>query len=219
MRVPTEISGETPWSQTISIRISLPLEADRGGSNADYSGEATQSSKQVAAGQCKFTRCSKKSMRALRNLPDEAPITIFTPFLIPVGAQSATPGGSLNHVDPFEPLGRELAGLHSNIQHVPYLPSVGFTETHRAYVLRSSAVITVVCEPEYMANPESVQSQRDFALKVSYASGGKREVVLVHCGQDFKFEPPEELFPNVIGSPTYNEEVAMRLAREIMGFP
>jgi len=222
MRVPCERPDEKPWSRALSIRISLPLDEDSSDLDTKYINEAAEKKRLLATSKCDFSRCSIKSMKALRSLPEEAAIVMFTPFVIPVGYENASTE-TLRHVDPFEPLGRALADIHANIQHVPYAPSVGFTETHRAFVQHCDAIITIVCEPEHPAKNNNISSQCSFAKEAAVTLSAKRTrpagtCVLVLCGDDMKWEPRDELFPNVIQATTYNCDVAKILARTIMGF-
>ena len=59
------------------------------------------------------------------------------------------PGDATVRMDPFEPLGHALSKHHKRIRHVPYVPSVGMTETHLAFLRRgqyAGAVVVVVCD-------------------------------------------------------------------------
>ncbi|KAF2491889.1 hypothetical protein BU16DRAFT_585060 [Lophium mytilinum] len=77
----------------------------------------------------------------LRALHPSSFLVLFTP-VVPPPSPSASP-----NTDPFEPLGRALAQHHARIRHVPYVPSVGMTDTHLAFLRHAGAVVVVVvCE-------------------------------------------------------------------------
>jgi len=71
-------------------------------------------------------------------------LVLFTPVVPPPLGGDATV-----RMDPFEPLGHALSKHHKRIRHVPYVPSVGMTETHLAFLQRgqyAGAVVVVVCD-------------------------------------------------------------------------
>lgn len=222
MKDPFEQHSERPWFRSLSIRIALPLDEDSSDSGLDYSEQKARLDSIHAARECQFTHCSVKSIKAIRRLPADAAIVLFTPFIAPAGSKTAT-AGDVNYADPFEPLGRELAKFHPNIEHVPYLPSVGFTDTHRGFVCRSHAIITVLCEPEHWTEAESINDQYDFAT-MAWKSTQPRsrkapiETLLVRCGSDKVRSPAETVYDNLLDSPIYNVDMAKALARTIMGF-
>jgi hypothetical protein len=74
-------------------------------------------------------------------------------------------------VDPFEILGRSLASYHPRIRNVPYIPAVGFTDTHEAFLSQADAVIVVLCEPQ-SSKRESLKRQLAFAERTCEALGG-----------------------------------------------
>ncbi|KAK5109251.1 hypothetical protein LTR62_007233 [Meristemomyces frigidus] len=119
---------------------------------------------------------STQSLAKLRSLDATATLLLLTPILLPQGytdpssqefteAPYTGPQPSRgkktqpphreqdqNHAhhrtDPFEALGLALSKQHPRIRHVPYLPTVGFTPTHAAFLRDADAVIVVSCEPE-----------------------------------------------------------------------
>lgn len=80
----------------------------------------------------------------IRSLRSEDVLVLFTPVVPP------PPGGDATvRMDPFEPLGHALSRHHKRIRHVPYVPSVGMTETHLAFLQHgqyAGAVVVVVCD-------------------------------------------------------------------------
>jgi hypothetical protein len=81
-------------------------------------------------------------LSAIRSLPPDENLVLFTPVLPP--ARPLEPGEL--PTDPFEAFGRALSKSHRRIQHVPFVPSVGLTETHAAFLSEASAVIAVACD-------------------------------------------------------------------------
>ncbi|OCK91239.1 uncharacterized protein K441DRAFT_707275 [Cenococcum geophilum 1.58] len=79
----------------------------------------------------------------IRSLRSQDVLVLFTPVVPP------PPGDATVRMDPFEPLGHALSKHHKRIRHVPYVPSVGMTETHLAFLQRgqyAGAVVVVVCD-------------------------------------------------------------------------
>ncbi|KAF2083886.1 hypothetical protein K490DRAFT_69368 [Saccharata proteae CBS 121410] len=57
-------------------------------------------------------------------------------------------------MDPFEHLGRALAKHHSRVRHVPYVPSIGMTKTHLAFLHHAAAIVVVsVSAANQIQNP------------------------------------------------------------------
>lgn len=221
MKVDTEDRSEQ-WGDSLSIRIQLPPQSDTSESETsdDESAEElffTPSPKGA------FTRSSAASLMALRNLPAQAHLTLFTPCLTPAGSSSALLDNPATG-DPFELLGRELAGHHSKICHMPYVPSVGFTETHMAFVMQSDAIITVVCEPSRASKTDSMREQQDFAetalkafLSMPTSVPDSQEFVLIQCATGGARHQAPLAFSNVIETSSYNAHTAGYLAGAILG--
>lgn len=224
MKVDSEDFSEQ-WTDTLSIRIRIQLRLPsdpEGYQSSDEESEGTErSSLPLPAGA--FTRCSAASLMALRNLPPEAPLVLLTPFLVPAALSDSAPDEP-HRRDPFEDLGRQLALRHPNISHVPYVPSIGFTDTHAGFVMNSEAVITVICEPGHALKRDSMREQHQFAeaaLKAfnsrAMTMPGDGEIVLVQCATDEARRRAHCAFANVIETVFYNEDLAAYLARNIFG--
>ncbi|KAI7306346.1 hypothetical protein KC326_g7869, partial [Hortaea werneckii] len=113
----------------------------------------------------KRSRSPARNIAQLRDLPASAILMLFTPVMVPPGfhthaknnitkpseeiscvqAPNAPPPPSKLATDPFESLGKAFAKHHRRIRHVPYVPAVGFTETHEAFLAQADAVILVSC--------------------------------------------------------------------------
>ncbi|KAJ9624557.1 hypothetical protein H2203_005292 [Taxawa tesnikishii (nom. ined.)] len=137
----------------------------------------------------RFLKSSDWSMHTLRNMSEEALVVLFTPVMPPLVGSAST---SLEATDPFEILGRTLSRYHARIRHVPYVPAVGLTDTHLAWLRRAGAVLTVNCESVVEikdVNPEdSLASQASFATAVldamhsMRADAGDVTFSCIHCG-------------------------------------
>lgn len=166
---------------------------------------------------CKIIRSSEESLDALRNLPSTSTILLLTPVLIPAGSGKAP--AEQRPIDPFEAFGRALHQFHKRIRHVPYVPKVGFTETHNAFISQADAVITVVCEPAALKH-QSVSNQMDFAEAALDAVESKEAsasdvFVLVQCGADQFRLQADAGFTNVVESSTYDAEMAKQIADSV----
>lgn len=107
-----------------------------------------------------FLRRDAQTLAAIRSLPRTANLVLFAPVAPPEDLEeplSPAEGGAVQDLrlgksradadapmDPFEPLGRALSRHHSRIRHVPYVPSVGMTGTHQAFLEHAAAVVLVV---------------------------------------------------------------------------
>lgn len=224
MKVDTEDFSCEPWADSLSIRIQLPLDAENNDSSIDTSDEDTGPRdtfpRYLRKG--RFTRISKASLMALRDLAVEQRLVLFTPFVIPAGPTNAV-SNDVRHGDPFETFGRQLAKHHPNICHVPYVTSIGFTETHLDFVADSEAVITVICEPEQPLKEESMVGQHEFAKAALKAHrsratrrSGDREFVLVQCATAEARRHVQQEFANFVETDVYNEQAAVHLADTIL---
>ena len=97
------------------------------------------------------------AMGALGRLPPAAALLLFTPVTMPSGyttadakpvvTSSRKPNNAKLATDPFEKLGRAFGNSRRRVRHVPYVPSVGFTDTHDVFLKDADAVIVVTCTP------------------------------------------------------------------------
>lgn len=92
----------------------------------------------------KFVRSSGTTLEGLRSLPSKLNLVLFTPAVPPAGNYDDTRAEP--RIDPFEPLGRALSEHHKRIRHVPYVPNIGITQTHLAFLQCAGAVVVVVCD-------------------------------------------------------------------------
>lgn len=93
----------------------------------------------------------------LLNLSTTSVLLLLTPSVPPLPI-SDTHSSS----DPFEHLGRTIAGFHSRTRHVPYTLSAGLTSTHKAFLERAAAVILVLCNTSSAFN----DAQAEFILNI-----------------------------------------------------
>lgn len=101
---------------------------------------------------------------AIRSLPSTSLVLLLTPVITPKNAGKARTKSQA--IDPFESFGRELSKHHRRLRHVPYVPAVGITDTHVAFIEQAAAIIVVIsaCDDpdEY-----SLGDQRSFADDVA----------------------------------------------------
>lgn len=140
-----------------------------------------------------LARESPTSLSIFSTMHPEAHILLFTPVLVPsgMGKSNTQPGRHHNDMqyqnDPFEVFGRELNKHHRGVRHVPYVPTVGFTEVHEAFLMQADAVITVVCEPApvfykaVLIEKEIEQDERSTAKKEPRNGDRVCETVIVPC--------------------------------------
>jgi hypothetical protein len=102
---------------------------------------------------------------SLRSLPPTSLVLLLTPVLAtPQGDHSDT---DVETTDPFEAFGRELSKHHRRLRHVPYLPRIGMTDTHVAFIEQAAAVVVVICEPDDSDEQSiSITDQQSFADEV-----------------------------------------------------
>jgi len=111
--------------------------------------------------ECRVMRSTPRSYTALQSLPSTSLVLLLTPVITPANVdKSAIKSTS---TDPFEVLGRDLSKKHRRLRHVPYVPTVGMTETHAAFIEQAAVVIVVMCEPDGPDGGQSLEQQRSFA--------------------------------------------------------
>lgn len=163
-----------------------------------------------------FTRSSSDGLATFANMPQAASILLFTPVLTPARVEGAS---NWKDTDPFESFGRALSTYHKRIRHVPFLPKIGYTDTHSAFVSQSDAIIIVLCEPEDDGD-HRVSHQIAFALHALEAAQGKEAnaantLILVQCAGEEQRMIANAAFRNVIEVSSYDNEIAKQLARAI----
>lgn len=173
------------------------------------------------AADCKIIRASKCTMATFRNLSSSGTIVLFTPVITPAGSGKAS-NKNAESVDPFEILGRALSRHHRRIRHVPYVPRVGFTETHDAFLSQADAVVVVICEPESQKH-EGLGCQVDFAEAAHdglesnhFGRSASNPMILIQCGDpNGNFWPDLSTFDSVMKCRAYDTEMAQQIARKI----
>lgn len=101
-----------------------------------------------------------------RSLRSDENLVLFTPALWPL--QRAA-GSRDDAMDPFEPLGRALNKYHSRIQHVPFVPSSGITDTHCVFLEQASAAIIVLCDDGGTSESSSASLREFFSKQATFA--------------------------------------------------
>jgi hypothetical protein len=165
------------WSDTLSFRVqyqetrtlltNYDVDTQNTGQAARVALDASSGSVKKepesnnSRSECRVMHSTPESLTALQSLPSTSLVLLLTPVITPANVdKSATKATS---TDPFESLGRELSKQHHRLRHVPYLPTVGMTETHAAFIDQAAAVIVVICEPNASDGGQSLKQQRSFA--------------------------------------------------------
>ncbi|KAF2810584.1 uncharacterized protein BDZ99DRAFT_475502 [Mytilinidion resinicola] len=153
---------------------------------------------------------------ALHALHPAAFLVLFTPVVPPPPSPAASPP----HTDPFEPLGRALAQRHARIRHVPYVPAVGMTDTHLAFLRHAGAVVVVVVVSSE-EDGKGAGGQWEFARGVVAQKAGVEElgdvpVCLVLVGGDGRGREFGE-FGGVVWTREYGEGALREVAGVMVG--
>lgn len=164
----------------------------------------------------KIIRSSSEGLAAISNLSKAASILLFTPVITPARHEKAT---HWTGTDPFESFGRALSAYHKRIRHVPFIPKIGYTDTHAAFLSQADAIIVVVCEPEDDKD-QRISHQMAFALRALEAVQGKEAnaantLVLVQSVSEAHRLKANVGFKNVIEVSAYDDEVAKQIADAI----
>ena len=115
------------------------------------------------ASRVSFVRSSSPSLSNIARLDQNVPLVLFTPVIaLPTMTVETRAGGTESRqppVDPFEEFGRDLAKHHNRVEHVPYRPSVGMTETHEKFARHAGAIVIVIwCAATGKSNNQSNSS-------------------------------------------------------------
>ena len=120
-------------------------------------------------------------------------------------------------------LGKVFGAQHRRIRHVPYVPRVGFTETHRVFLTQVDAVIAVSCESDGNVDKQANSAkQRDFIRAVATAlteSDHGSPMVSVSFGSGDSWEWEDDLFNHVWAGEMYDEDSAMNARMLVFGPP
>ncbi|KAL2354307.1 hypothetical protein BJ546DRAFT_844393 [Cryomyces antarcticus] len=153
--------------------------------NEEHSGDSSK------AGLARVVRSSRETLRRLRNLSDTSLLVLLSP-IVPIHPD--TFGSKLSEenkeqmMDPFECLGKALSEYHHRVRHAPYLPRIGITPAHVAFLRRACAVIIVVCEPPVTPSPLSngnIPLQTEVVKSVARVlnAGSAVPLTIVYCGR------------------------------------
>lgn len=182
-------------------------------------------------------RSSSRSLAKLRDLPASAVLLLFTPVMVPSGflndarvdakaSEISSAAVKKIDTDPFELLGKALSEHHRRIRHVPYVPSVGFTETHDAFLSQADGVIIVTCEPERMPGRSKVElmevalaKQASFAENTAVAvieTEKRAPIVNFHFGDDEWAHNATE-YVNIWAGERYSKESVAQIVHLLFG--
>jgi hypothetical protein len=112
-------------------------------------------------------------------------------LLTPVVAPSA-PSAAMTS-DPFEPLGRRLAGYHPWVRHVPYTARGGISSTHAGFIKRATAIIFVISGAPAQGQPSQVE-----LFDVARSLAEPRPVIVITCCPFHELEPAEHGVQTVV---------------------
>lgn len=166
---------------------------------------------------CEVMRLSSSSLGSLRSLPPTSLVLLLTPVLAPAHLDHSNLDS--NTTDPFEAFGRELSKHHHRLRHVPYLPKVGMTDTHIAFIEQAAAVVVVICEPEDSDDmDQSIEYQQSFANDVLARredltdDDNETPFVLVRFEQKDS-ENADDEYSNVLRAPALTKQASAKAAR------
>lgn len=152
------------WSDELTVRVRIEEARPFASLTSPSSPRTTTVGPAMMPPFCEISRSSSRSLASVRSLAPEALIVLFTPVLVP--SKVGTAPSTKEFIDPFESLGQALSEHHKRIRHVPYVPKVGLTKTHVAFVRLAGAVVVVTCEAG-VATLESLKNQRVFADRIA----------------------------------------------------
>ncbi|EON61684.1 hypothetical protein W97_00900 [Coniosporium apollinis CBS 100218] len=172
-----------------SVKVEEKEVADSGPTVSSLLQKATLNDTQLSSS-AYFLWSKDATLEALRTLSVTDVLVLFTPVIPPPpggsSQSSARDSGQDQAMDPFEPLGRALSKYHRRIRHVPYVPAVGMTQTHMAFLQHAKAVVVVFCRGAMQAEDSvSEEGQLDFAQTAcDEASGGGVPALVVMVAGD-----------------------------------
>lgn len=159
---------------------------------------------------CKVMRFSSHNLTSLRSLPPASLFLLLTPVLTPAYADYIN--NEAKTMDPFETFGRELSKLHHRLRHVPYVPKIGITDTHLAFIEQAAAVIVVICEPAD-CDRKSLDLQQEFANEVSARREDDGEVPFVLVRFDSMGCDTDDEYSNVLLAPALSKQASIKAAQ------
>jgi hypothetical protein len=166
---------------------------------------------------CEVMRLSSRSLCSLRSLPPTSLVLLLTPVLAPAYTDNST--SDSNTTDPFETFGRELSKHHHRLRHVPYLPRVGMTNTHNAFIEQAAAVIVVICEPEDSDDMDQcIERQHSFANDVlaqreDLADEDKETPFVLVRFEHMDSEHVDDQYSNVLRAPALTKQASAKAAQ------
>ncbi|OQN98649.1 hypothetical protein B0A48_15315 [Cryoendolithus antarcticus] len=158
-------------------------------------------------------RSSAPALAALRTLPQSSLLLLLTPVL-PTDIDDVKPGLSRSKtaIDPFEPLGRELATHHPRIRHVPFLPNAGLSTVHRGFLQEADAVILVISTSD---DTSSLLQQQTIAGEMASLAHGSAILVLFGDAVGIKDARVLDAYANVIRAGQLDKRTFETIARTL----
>lgn len=201
------------WSNTLTLRIryqEIQTPSTVGDLDLD-SIVCESSSSDRSLDECRMMRFSSSSLASLRSLQPTSLLVLLTPVLAPARIEKGI--DKPFSTDPFEPFGRELSKVHQRLRHVPYVPKVGLTETHVAFIKHASAVVVVICEPtgessESLCHQQALANAAIAARDV-YRGGAKVPYVLVRFEAGDMDETDHD-YENVVHAPSLTQQASQK---------
>ena len=190
----------------------------------------------------------RQSLAKLRELPITAVLLLFTPVVVPYGFLNYDQRANKPYeatkariqqidTDPFEHLGRALGKRYRRVRHVPYLPNIGMTATHEAFMSQADGVVVVTAEPEPKAAGrgsdaavglrDNLEKQADFAecvaehLLASKGDGADFDSLAVnlHFGSEQRMPAGLDALESVWVADKYTAAAVKRALRLVLGTP
>lgn len=161
-------------------------------------------------GDCEVMRFSSRNLTSLRSLPPTSLVLLLTPVLAPAHAEHIN--NESKTTDPFETFGREISKLHHRLRHVPYVPKIGMTDTHIAFIEQAAAVVVVICEPAD-SDKQSLGLQQDFADEVSARQDDDDETPFVLVRFDSTGSDTDDEYSNVLLAPALSRHASIKAAQ------
>jgi hypothetical protein len=163
---------------------------------------------------CEVMRFSSRNLTSLRSLAPTSLVLLLTPVLAPAHADHINRESKTT--DPFETFGRELSKLHHRLRHVPYVPKVGMTDTHIAFIEQAVAVVVVICEPAE-SDKDSLDLQQSFADEVigrreDLTDDDEKPFVLVRFDSTGSDTADDE-YSNVLLAPALSRQSSIKAAQ------
>ncbi|KAF1990097.1 hypothetical protein K402DRAFT_418181 [Aulographum hederae CBS 113979] len=167
-------------------------------------------------------RSVDSALAAFRVLDATEDIALFTPA-IPLNNPN-------QEMDPFEPLGRALRH-RLPVRHIPFVPKIGLTETHKAFLRCTTstdeadidpagAAIAVICDVHQGSSnkrpTESFGLQLQFAQRVRELAAEEIPMLLVVFSETL-FESYLDGFGTVVWSPEFSLKAMGTVAETIFG--